>query len=36
MTRIEDKSTAYLCKDYSCQAPTSNPQKLAELLKELS
>jgi len=36
MTRIENKSTAYLCKDYSCQAPTINPQKLAELLEQIS
>ena len=33
VTPIEGKPTAYVCVDFSCQLPTSDPDQLRELLK---
>lgn len=33
--RINGKATAYLCKDFTCQKPTTDPQELARLLNEM-
>jgi hypothetical protein len=30
---IDDKATVYVCQNYQCQLPTTNPQKMLELLK---
>ncbi len=32
VVRIEGKATAYVCEDYNCRLPTSDPARLAELL----
>ncbi len=32
VVRIDGKATAYVCEDYACQLPTSDPATLAELL----
>jgi hypothetical protein len=33
---VEGNAAAYVCQDFSCQLPTTDPEKLAELLKEAS
>ncbi|HKW99617.1 MAG TPA: thioredoxin domain-containing protein [Bryobacteraceae bacterium] len=33
MTRIHGKSTAYVCENYTCKLPTSDPSKFAQLLQ---
>ena len=33
---VEGKAAAYVCQDFTCQLPTTDPRKLAELLKEVS
>lgn len=33
-TPINDKATAYVCKDFSCNAPTNDPQVMLELIKQ--
>ncbi len=30
---IDNKATGYVCQNYQCQLPTTNPQKMLELLK---
>jgi uncharacterized protein len=32
MTAKEGKATAYVCENYTCQLPTADPKKFAELL----
>ncbi len=32
---MEKKATAYLCHDYSCEKPTSDPMELAALIEDL-
>ena len=32
-TMIEDRPTAYLCRDYACQAPTTDPKVFEKLLE---
>jgi uncharacterized protein YyaL (SSP411 family) len=32
-TMIEDKATAYVCRNFQCELPTTDPQKLKELLQ---
>ena len=31
---VEERTTVYLCRDYSCEAPLREPEKLRELLKD--
>jgi len=31
---VEGKAAAYVCRDFTCQLPTTDPAKLAELLRE--
>jgi len=31
-TMANEKTTAYVCRNYSCEMPTNNPQKMMELL----
>jgi uncharacterized protein YyaL (SSP411 family) len=31
---VEGKAAAYVCRDFTCQLPTTDPAKLAELLEE--
>jgi uncharacterized protein YyaL (SSP411 family) len=31
---VEGKAAAYVCQDFSCQLPTTDPRKLARLLEE--
>jgi len=33
---VNGKAAAYVCQDFTCQLPTTDPEKLAELLKEAS
>jgi uncharacterized protein YyaL (SSP411 family) len=33
MTRMDGKTTAYVCENYTCKLPTSDPAKFAELLR---
>ncbi|MCU1273227.1 MAG: hypothetical protein JWO48_658 [Bryobacterales bacterium] len=33
MTRMHGKTTAYVCENYTCKLPTSDPAKFAELLR---
>ena len=33
-TQIDDLATAYVCLDFQCRLPTTNPEKLADLLQE--
>jgi uncharacterized protein YyaL (SSP411 family) len=33
MTEKDGKATAYVCENYTCQLPTTDPQKFAELLQ---
>jgi len=33
---VEGKAAAYVCQDFTCQLPTTDPEKLAKLLKEAS
>jgi hypothetical protein len=33
MTPVEGKSAAYVCENFTCKAPVTNPKQLAELLK---
>jgi hypothetical protein len=33
MTRVDGKTTAYVCENYTCKLPTADPAKFAELLK---
>jgi len=32
---VEGKAAAYVCRDFTCQLPTTDPAKLAELLEEV-
>ena len=32
-TSIDGKATAYVCQNYACQLPTTDPAKMLELLK---
>jgi uncharacterized protein YyaL (SSP411 family) len=32
--RVDGKAAAYVCRDFTCQLPTTDPAKLEELLKE--
>ena len=34
MMEKEGKATAYVCENYSCQLPTPDPKKFAELLQK--
>jgi len=31
---VEGKAAAYVCQDFSCQLPTTDPEKLGRLLEE--
>ena len=31
---VEGQAAAYVCRDFTCQLPTTDPEKLAELLEE--
>ena len=31
---VEGRAAAYVCRDFTCQLPTTDPEKLAELLKK--
>ena len=33
MTEMDGKATAYVCENYTCQLPTADPKKFAELLQ---
>jgi uncharacterized protein len=33
MTRVDGRTTAYVCENYTCKLPTGDPAKFAELLK---
>jgi len=33
--KIDDKATAYLCRDYTCRMPTNDVEKLGHLLEEM-
>jgi uncharacterized protein YyaL (SSP411 family) len=33
MTRVEGKTTAYVCENYTCKLPTADAAKFAELLQ---
>jgi hypothetical protein len=33
MTAKDGRATAYVCEDYTCQLPTADPKKFAELLQ---
>src|SRR5205823_5116498 len=33
MSQIGGKATAYVCENYTCKIPTSDPRKFAELLQ---
>jgi uncharacterized protein YyaL (SSP411 family) len=33
-TPVEGKAAAYVCRDFTCQLPTTDPAKLSELLEE--
>jgi uncharacterized protein YyaL (SSP411 family) len=33
MSRVDGKPAAYVCQDFTCKAPVTDPKKLAELLK---
>jgi uncharacterized protein YyaL (SSP411 family) len=33
MTRLHDKTTAYVCENYTCKLPTADPAKFTELLQ---
>jgi len=33
MRKLEGRATAYVCRDYACQLPVSNPDELAGLLQ---
>jgi len=33
---VDDKAAAYVCRDFQCKLPTTDPKKLAELLDEAS
>jgi hypothetical protein len=32
MRAIDDRATAYVCRDFACQAPTADPGELAAQL----
>ena len=34
MKSIKGKSTAYICKDFNCEIPTTNINKMKELLNK--
>jgi hypothetical protein len=34
MTARDGKATAYVCENYTCQLPTADPKKFAELLQQ--
>ena len=34
MHPIDGKATAYVCENYSCQLPTTDPDHVARLLEE--
>jgi uncharacterized protein YyaL (SSP411 family) len=34
MTEKDGRATAYVCENYACQLPTSDPGKFAELLRQ--
>ena len=31
---IDGKATAYVCQDFTCETPTTNPEKLKAILKK--
>ncbi|MFV2072057.1 MAG: thioredoxin domain-containing protein [Thermoanaerobaculales bacterium] len=33
-TQVDDRATAYVCRDFQCRLPTTEPKKLADLLRE--
>ncbi|MGK7371366.1 MAG: hypothetical protein ACNS64_14235, partial [Candidatus Halalkalibacterium sp. M3_1C_030] len=33
-TMLEGKAAAYVCRNHSCEMPTSDPDKMMELIKE--
>jgi len=33
MQPVEGRATAYVCRDYTCQLPVSEPAKFAELIQ---
>jgi len=33
-TQVDDRATAYVCQNFQCQLPTTDPKKLAKLLQE--
>jgi uncharacterized protein YyaL (SSP411 family) len=33
-TPVQGKAAAYVCQDFACQLPTTDPDKLTRLLKE--
>ena len=33
---VDGQAAAYVCRDFTCQLPTTDPSKLAELLEEAS
>ena len=33
MTRLHGKTTAYVCENYTCKLPVTDPAKFAELLQ---
>jgi uncharacterized protein YyaL (SSP411 family) len=32
MSPIDEKAAAYICENFACQAPTTNPKKMSEYL----
>ena len=33
MSPVDDKPAAYICENFTCKAPVTDPKQLAELLK---
>jgi uncharacterized protein YyaL (SSP411 family) len=33
MTMVQGRASAYVCRNFTCQAPVFEPEKLAELLQ---